>query len=189
MIHFSEAWELSGISYLWSTLMSLEAAVISTGITKRRISWRYLASGLVNREFKIFLKPSFLRDLVLKIHIYLSLLAARKFSINSWLLYVENERWVFFVGTALAWRLHPGTKKARKGNVGTSVEWRLNSENDSRLHGQPSFTRPRIVFSFPSLISHPGSDILWMEMSLEAACTNIRKEPVGRQDNSHGNKW
>merc|ERR1711997_904947 len=38
-----------------------------------------------------------------------------------------------------AWRLHPGTKKARKGNVGTSVEWRLNSENDSRLHGQPSF--------------------------------------------------
>ena len=39
-----------------------------------------------------------------------------------------------------AWRLHPGTKKARKGNVGTSVEWRLNSENDSRLHGQPSFT-------------------------------------------------
>ena len=43
-----------------------------------------------------------------------------------------------------AWRLHPGTKKARKGNAGTSVEWRLNSENDSRLHGQPSFTRPRI---------------------------------------------
>jgi hypothetical protein len=28
--------------------------------------------------------------------------------------------------------------KARKGNVGSSVEWRLNSENDSRLHGQPS---------------------------------------------------
>ena len=23
-------------------------------------------------------------------------------------------------------------------NVGTSVEWRLNSENDSRIHGQPS---------------------------------------------------
>ena len=42
-------------------------------------------------------------------------------------------------GRALAWRLHPGTKKARKGNVGTSVEWRLNSKNDSRLHGQPSF--------------------------------------------------
>ena len=37
-----------------------------------------------------------------------------------------------------AWRLHPKTKKARKGNVGTSVEWRLNSENDSRIHGQPS---------------------------------------------------
>ena len=45
----------------------------------------------------------------------------------------------FTKGRALAWRLHPGTKKARKGNVGTSVEWRLNSENDSRLHGQPSF--------------------------------------------------
>ena len=48
---------------------------------------------------------------------------------------------IIFDGRALAWRLHPGTKKARKGNVGTSVEWRLNSENDSRLHGQPSFTR------------------------------------------------
>ena len=30
--------------------------------------------------------------------------------------------------------------KVRKGNVGTSVEWRLNSENDSRLHGQPSLS-------------------------------------------------
>ena len=28
--------------------------------------------------------------------------------------------------------------KARKGNVGTSVDWRFNLENDSRLHGQPS---------------------------------------------------
>ena len=32
--------------------------------------------------------------------------------------------------------------KVRKGNVGTSVEWRLNSENDSLLHGQPSFPHP-----------------------------------------------
>jgi hypothetical protein len=45
----------------------------------------------------------------------------------------------YFLWLSCAWRLHPGTKKARKGNVGTSVEWRLNSENDSRLHGQPSF--------------------------------------------------
>merc|ERR1740129_2217722 len=50
---------------------------------------------------------------------------------------------IFFQGRALAWRLHPGTKKARKGNVGTSVEWRLNSENDSRLHGQPSFAKKK----------------------------------------------
>ena len=48
--------------------------------------------------------------------------------------------------SSFAWRLHPGTKKARKGNVGTSVEWRLNSENDSRLHGQPSFTINRELF-------------------------------------------
>jgi len=38
------------------------------------------------------------------------------------------------ISPSFAWRLHPRTKKARKGNVGTSVEWRLNSENDSRLH-------------------------------------------------------
>ena len=54
--------------------------------------------------------------------------------------------WIMPGLVSSAWRLHPGTKKARKGNVGTSVEWRLNSENDSRLHGQPSFTRPRIYY-------------------------------------------
>jgi len=51
------------------------------------------------------------------------------------------------ISPSFAWRLHPRTKKARKGNVGTSVEWRLNSENDSRLHGQPSFTINRELFS------------------------------------------
>ena len=58
------------------------------------------------------------------------------------------------IGTCLrentcAWRLHPKrTKKARKGNVGTSVEWRLNSENDSRLHGQPSIHLEIIRISY-----------------------------------------
>jgi hypothetical protein len=45
--------------------------------------------------------------------------------------------------------------KVRKGNVGTSVEWRLNSENDSRLHGQPSFTNTFPLISsqfFPCLL-------------------------------------
>ena len=64
-----------------------------------------------------------------------------------------------------AWRLHPGTKKARKGNVGTSVEWRLNSENDSRLHGQPSFTgsRDNILYeaSSRSSDSHERIELAW----------------------------
>jgi len=57
------------------------------------------------------------------------------------LLFFYHRPGILLLGALIscAWRLHPGTKKARKGNVGTSVEWRLNSENDSRLHGQPSF--------------------------------------------------
>jgi hypothetical protein len=51
-----------------------------------------------------------------------------------------------------AWRLHPKTMKVRKGNVGTSVEWRLNSENDSRLHGQPSLADHNQLLDFWFLI-------------------------------------
>ena len=54
------------------------------------------------------------------------------------------------VSQSRAWRLHPKTKKARKGNVGTSVEWRLNSENDSRLHGQPSFASDKKALAWRS---------------------------------------
>ena len=58
--------------------------------------------------------------------------------------------------TRISWPLHVHSQgslsclsKARKGNVGTSVEWRLNSENDSRLHGQPSVAAFSVSIAWP----------------------------------------